>query len=182
MIRNAVTLLGYLAIAACEAGIGDGRYHKLPGTADYELISAYEDLVSTITNHVDLGLQDLPKRLILFSVWYIASRSLNDALGGGDCACKEGSPKSFKPYVRTRICKLDMSAVQTVSPFLFGEDLPSSELTPAELWAHVAKRALYLSEISRTYPGVIAETSFQASMLSLSHLATSLPECPELNF
>ena len=182
MIRNAVTLLGYLAIAACEAGIGDGRYHKLPGTADYELISAYEDLVSTITNHVDLGLQDLPKRLILFSVWYIASRSLNDALGGGDCACKEGFPKSFKPYVRTRICKLDMSAVQTVSPFLFGEDLPSSELTPAELWAHVAKRALYLSEISRTYPGVIAETSFQASMLSLSHLATSLPECPELNF
>ena len=178
----AVGLLACLAKELPSSAAGERHYRKLPGTADYELISAYEDLVTTVTNNRPLGLQDLPKRLILFSVWYIASRSLHSALAGGGSSCEGEYPESFKPYIRTRICKLDPSSVELVSPFLFGENVPSPELTAAELWAHVAKRALYLSEISRTYTGVITESSFQASMLSLSQLAASLPELLESNF
>ena len=169
-------LLLLIAVVGAEEGTKNQVYHKLPGTADYELISAYEDLVTMVTNNMPLGLQDLPRRMILFSAWYIASRSLHSAFAGGVCSCRGQGPASLQGFIRTRICKLDPDAMETISPFLFGENEPSQELTPAELWAHVAKRSLYLAEIGRTYAGVTADAAFQASLLSLAHLAASLPE------
>ena len=175
MIPKAVVLLTCLAALASK-DVEQKHYHKLPGIADYDLISAYEDLVAVITNNIPLGLKDLPKRMILFSTWYIASRSLHSALAGGECSCQEEFPESLQPFVRGRVCKLDPDAVETISPFLFGDQVPSPDLTPPQLWAQVAKRSMYIAEISRTYAGVTAEPAFQASMLSLSHLAASLPE------
>ena len=39
---------------------------------------------------------------------------------------------------------MDMAAIHTVSPFLFGQDSPTDELglSPPEIWSLVAKRAM----------------------------------------
>ncbi|CAJ1360076.1 unnamed protein product [Effrenium voratum] len=152
--------------------------YGLPGMANYELVGAYEELVATLSNLAPLGLQDLPQRLILFSAWYVASRTLYSALEGRDCSCHEPveNLSQVPAALRTRICKLDAGAIETVSPFLFGDEAPDVDLLPPELWALIAKRAMYLGELTRTHRSLQTDPELESSMMSLAQLASSMPE------
>ncbi|CAL1132103.1 unnamed protein product [Cladocopium goreaui] len=165
---------------ACWASVGarPGGEELLPGITDYQLIDAYEELVASVTKMTPLGLEDLPQRLVLFSTWYIASRTLWSALRGESCACYFGTdnPSNVPPMLRTRICEMDLTAIETVSPFLFGgSDLLPTEKkdqTPPVLWAMIAKRAMYLAEVTRTHQ-FQGDPELEASMMSMADLAAS---------
>ena len=75
----------------------------LPGLADHQLLGAYEELVTSLTQQAALPLERLPERLVLFSAYYVARRTLWDVLEGGPCACyvaEEGT--QVPPLMRTR--------------------------------------------------------------------------------
>eukprot|EP00434_Breviolum_minutum_P037587 symbB.v1.2.033332.t1/scaffold4126.1/size44283/3 len=120
-----------------------------------------------------LGLEDLPQRLVLFSAWYIASRTLWSALRGEASACYVGAENIsvVPPMLRMRICEMDMTAIATVSPFLFGDEEVEAA-TPPELWALISKRAMYLAEITRSSQ-LAGDAELEASMLSMADLAAT---------
>eukprot|EP00913_Durusdinium_trenchii_P014553 g13652.t1 len=109
----------------------DASLDALPGIADHQLIDAYEELVANVTKFIPPGLEDLPQRLILFSAWYIASRTLWSALRGEKCACYESvdNLSEVPPMMRLRMLGLDRG-----------------------IWSLVAKRAMYLAEITQSHP------------------------------
>eukprot|EP00435_Cladocopium_sp_Y103_P059902 s1225_g21.t1 len=165
-------------LACASVGARPGGEEVLPGITDYQLIDAYEELVASVTKMTPLGLEDLPQRLVLFSTWYIASRTLWSALRGESCACYFGTdnPSNVPPMLRTRICEMDLTAIETVSPFLFGgsDVLPTEkkDQTPPVLWAMIAKRAMYLAEVTRTHQ-FQGDPELEASMMSMADLAAS---------
>lgn len=71
---------------------------------------------------------------------------------------------------------MDLTAIETVSPFLFGgSDLLPTEKkdqTPPVLWAMIAKRAMYLAEVTRTHQ-FQGDPELEASMMSMADLAAS---------
>ena len=133
-------LLALLALAAL------GVRADLPGLAEHQLIDAYEELVTRLTRQLPPRLEELPQRLVLFSAWYVASRTLWSALRGGRCACYEAPDVAqVPPALRGRICDVDREALATVAPFLLGRQLSEviqEDMTPPEVWATVAKRAM----------------------------------------